>query len=133
MLRCIPPTELYDWWPSAALALAPAIAMTEGAQTLETVRRSIAEGDAHLWVINSGAGAKAALVTYVYRCPSGQRQLRSSLAGGHGLADMAAAMPAIEEWARREGLAKSEIIGRKGWGRALEGYREVARVFVKDL
>jgi len=133
MLLCVPPHDLARWWPSAGSALLPAIDRTDGAQSLETVRESIQSGDAHLWVIASGWEAQAALVTYVFRTPTGQRWLRSSLCGGSGLDRMAQALPQIERWAAENDCKKSEIAGRKGWGRALDGYREVASVFVKDL
>ncbi len=39
----------------------------------------------------------------------------------------------ITPWFIEQGCDLIEVNGRKGWGRALEGYREVSRVFVKEL
>jgi hypothetical protein len=133
MLIAIPPAKLEAWWPSAAAALAPAVERTRGAQTLGTVLDSILAQDAYLWACVDGHELCSAHVTSVYRCPTGQRRLRFSLTGGHDLAEMAREIANIEDWARTNGAEAAEIVGRKGWGRVLEGYREMSSTFIKEL
>jgi len=42
-------------------------------------------------------------------------------------------LPAVEEWAKAKGCAAVEIIGRRGWGRVLDDYREPHALLKKEI
>jgi hypothetical protein len=39
----------------------------------------------------------------------------------------------VSDYGRKEGFAGLTILGRKGWEKALTGYRKGVMLFVKDL
>jgi hypothetical protein len=48
------------------------------------------------------------------------------------LQTLADAEPAIVEWAKQYNCTTVEIIGRRGWTRALTGYAPVSTIMVKE-
>lgn len=53
---------------------------------------------------------------------------------GHEFLELATGvLSAIENWAQSIGCTHVEIVGRKGWGRVIEGYRRAAVVLEKRL
>lgn len=85
-----------------------------------------AKGEAQLWPFDG-----AAALTQLLDCPTG-RAVRVWAAGGNR-EYLEAAQDSLEEWARGAGAARLEIVGRRGWLRALKGYREVATIMTRDL
>ena len=86
---------------------------------------TILRGDAQFWPAED-----AGLVTEVIDYPQ-RRTLRFWLAGGN-LETLQELEAAAIEWSKRWDCVACEIIGRRGWVRALEGYEEAATVGVKE-
>lgn len=97
-----------------------------GACNLEDVWDYIAAGKAQLWPLD-----KSVVVTALEYFPR-KVVLRYWLCGGE-LKDCLKAEAAIETWAKKAGAACAIIGGRKGWLRALRGYREVYSYMAKDF
>lgn len=94
---------------------------------LGDVLRMVANGKAQFWPCE-----KSAAVTEVIQYPQG-RSVRIWLAGGD-LDELQALEGAICRWAyTQHGCTRSEIVGRDGWSRALEGYDKVAIVLRKEI
>lgn len=93
----------------------------------EHVWAAIERGDAQLWT-NDGA----AVVTEIAVYPSGLRSLNAWLSGGE--LDAVRELDArIDAYAREKNCRTRTIIGRRGWLRALPGYRETGVVLTKDM
>ena len=133
MLYCVPPSEMALWWPQAAPILQRVIDRGHTGWTVQAALRALVAGEAHLWLaVDEDGAVEAAQLTTVSGYPDGSRRLTLDLGGGE-LEAMRKALPAIEAWARGEGIGMVQIVnGRPGWGRVL-GYAETGRTFVKDL
>jgi hypothetical protein len=56
-----------------------------------------------------------------------------TLAGGENLQEWAHVYPAVKEIARSMGFDQIDVTGRRGWGKFIEGARDVATIFTEDL
>ncbi len=97
-----------------------------GAFELEDVWDHIATGKAQLWPSD-----KSAVVTSLEYWPR-KVVLRYWLCGGE-LEDCLKLEPAIEAWAKQAGAVCGIIGGRKGWLKALKGYKQACVYMVKDF
>lgn len=72
-------------------------------------------------------------LTTIETHPSGLREITAWLAGGD-LKDIQAWEPHMCKWAKEtERCDRAIIVGRRGWLKALPGYRELVTKFAKDL
>lgn len=110
-------------WPM----LKPSVQRYGDTQRKRHVWQAIESGHAQLWPLPN-----AALVTQIDIYPTGLKECRAWLAGGE-LDEIVAITPEIEAWARKRGCTRAVIFGRRGWGKALTGYREMAVTYAKDL
>ena len=117
-------TSLLGEWERCGHYIEDALEYAQHSHTLEDVLRVVLAGDAQFW-----PEAKAALVTEIIDYPQ-RRTLRFWLAGGDLEALRGLEVAAIE-WSKTWGCTASEIVGRRGWVRALNGYDEAATVGVK--
>ena len=117
-------TSLLAEWERCGDYIEDALEYAQFSHTLEDVLRVVLAGDAQFW-----PESKAALVTEIIDYPQ-RRTLRFWLAGGN-LETLRDLEIAAIEWSKHWGCTASEIIGRRGWVRALNGYKEAATVGVK--
>jgi hypothetical protein len=88
----------------------------------------VESGNAQLW-----ASEKAAIVTSINITPTGFKEVGLWLAGGD-MRDGLPMVPAIEQWAKTMGCARTVIRGgRTGWAAILTDYRRAAITLVKEL
>lgn len=97
-----------------------------GTHELDDVWQAIATGKAQLW-----ARPNSAVVTALEYHPR-KVVLRYWLCGGE-LEDCLKSEPAIENWAKSAGAKTVVIGGRRGWLKALRGYREAGAYMTKDF
>lgn len=95
--------------------------------TLGDVAREIIDGKAQHW-----RGEKSEIVTEIKSFPL-MKVCRIWLAGGDMDELVNVMLPDVEAWAKDNGCARVEIVGRKGWKRALPEYREPYAVLHKEL
>lgn len=112
-------------WLRCAPYIEAALEYCDGAYELEDVHALVVNGDAQFWPF-----ADAAIVTEIIKYPR-KTALRFWLAGGN-LQTLADAEPAIVEWAKQYNCTTVEIIGRRGWTRALTGYAPASTIMVKE-
>lgn len=62
-----------------------------------------------------------------------RKKLVNFLLAGGDLNQLQKAEQKVTKWARQVGLDGAMIIGRRGWGKALEGYKEAATVYMKEF
>ena len=117
-------TSLLAEWERCGGYIGDALEYPQFSHTLEDVLRVVLAGDAQFW-----PESNAALVTEIIDYPQ-RRTLRFWLAGG-ALETLRDLEVAAIEWSKKWGCSASEIVGRRGWVRALNGYDEAATVGVK--
>ena len=117
-------TSLSAEWERCGHYIEDALEYAQFSHTLEDVLRVVLAGDAQFW-----PESNAALVTEIIDYPQ-RRTLRFWLAGGD-LETLRDLEVAAIEWSKKWGCSASEIVGRRGWVRALNGYEEAATVGVK--
>ena len=87
----------------------------------------VQSGHAQLWPMNN-----AAMLLTIEEYPSGLKEANVWLAGGD-IDEIRQWEPVIEDFCKSQGCTRSVIKGRRGWLRALKGYREVATIMIKDF
>jgi len=121
------PTSLsVDHWVRCSKYIEDALEYAGGSHTLQDVMLAVNEGKAQFFPLD-----KSAIVTEIVDYPQ-KAMCRIWLAGGD-LDELMEAEAAISEWAKTLGCSGMEIIGRRGWSRKLESYRESAVVLMKDF
>jgi len=113
--------------PDMAWSLIDHAVGRQDTHSLEDVQDAVASGKAQLW-----CGERSALVTELVVYPR-KKVCRIWMAGGE-LGELHHEMlPAVEEWAKAKGCAAVEIIGRRGWDRVLDDYRQPHTVLMKEI
>ncbi len=115
-------------WEAAKPHIQRAVDRAEGAFDIEHVRAEIEAGRAQLW-----GGLNAAVVTKLETYPSGIKACLFWLCGGDDMNEILDIEAKVSAWAARQGCHRVEIIGRRGWLRALKGYRETSTLLVREI
>ena len=115
-----------DQWARCSKYIEDALEYAGGSHTLQDVMLAVAEGKAQFFPLD-----KSAIVTEIVDYPQ-KAMCRIWLAGGD-LDELIDAEVAIAAWAKTQGCDGMEIIGRRGWSRKLESYRESAVVLMRDF
>lgn len=110
-------------WP----LLAGALLEHPGTYEKHHVWAEIEAGRAQLW-----PAPHSAVVTFIHVYPTGLKELRGWLAAGD-VVEIQALEPIVSDWAKREGCSRFVLTGRRGWARALDGFREIAVFLNKEL
>lgn len=97
------------------------------------VKADLKSAQAQAWVVGDGRSAPIGLIITRIENLHGVRFGLLWIAAGDGLEHAQVALDTIEPWFKEMGCVRSEIVGRKGWGRVLPGYGEAERRFVKEL
>jgi len=117
--------DLKEDFVAAAPHLANALERAGNTHHLNDVYGLLLAGEAALFV-----GDRSAVVTQEFELPAG-RQLHFWLAGGD-LDELVLIEADVEEKARKKGIHRFSIVGRKGWQNKLPGYREAGVILVKE-
>lgn len=115
--------EFERCWPWLAAALEHA----GGTHRKEDLWRCIETGSAQLHPLTHGA-----VVTTIQVHPSGLKDANWWLAGGD-LEELLKVQPLLEFWLQSEGCKRVTLTGRKGWLKALPGYKHTGVIMVKDF
>ena len=113
-------------WDRCAGWIQAALDHAHGTHTLVDVFDMVERGDAQFWPFHN-----AAIVTEIVQYPQ-FRTLRFWLAGGN-LKTLVEAEPALVNWSKSWGCKSVEIVGRRGWHRALKGYKPTSTIMAKEL
>ena len=106
--------------------ISDALEYNAGTQTLDQVIAGLESGQFQLW-----SSENAAAITELARFPN--KTVVNIALGGGELTEIQQIVRDIEAAAKSSGLTTVSIIGRRGWGRTLPGYREQATVYMKEL
>jgi hypothetical protein len=134
-LICVDPKRVHEIWPHIAPLLRKAILRT-GLSAFADIERDILEGRALLWVAVSGEGSRLAIdavaSTSLQQIDAGKVCVITACVGAR-MPRWLPLLAGIEDYAREEACSSVRIFGRKGWLRALEGYRAKYVILDKEL
>lgn len=131
MLHGVPAGQLEAHWHVVLPHIERALESGAGDYKPADVFREIKARDAQLWVWAEKDRVKAACVTKVIQYPQ-KKVCLIMLGAGDGLKQWRDD-GTIEAWARGNGCTELEIYGRRGWGRALDGWDEIHTHFRKVI
>lgn len=123
--------EIREIWPIALEHLGPAIELTYGRHSPETVLSSLLDGNMQLWLAVTDRPIAAA-ITQVNIWPTGMKTCRIMFVGGTEMNRWTYMMEIIGEWAITRNCRYLEVGGRSGWEKVL-GWKKSAVELVKDL
>ena len=115
-----------EHWERCKHYIHDALEYAGGSHTIQDVAVAIAEGKAQFFPLS-----RSAIVTEIVDYPQ-KAMCRIWLAGGD-LEELLEAEVALSAWAKTQGCDGMEIIGRRGWSRKLENYRQSAVVLMRDF
>jgi hypothetical protein len=134
-LACVSPAEVRRLWPLVARRLGRATRRT-GISAFADIERDVLNGDALLWLALSGdsGGIKidAVAATRLERTESGIKCVITACEGKN-MRRWLPLMAGIESYAGAEGCRSVRILGRNGWLRVLDGYRQTNVILEKEL
>lgn len=126
-LICIDPARIDEVWPHARHLIREAIERT-GLSEFSEIESEVLAGKQLLWLAWNGSSIEAAATTalctpvcILTACSGSNRDRWLPL------------LSKIEQYARNEGCSAMRIFGRKGWERALDGYKVEHVVLQKGL
>jgi len=119
-LICADPNEINEIWPLARSLIKAAIERTDLSEFAD-IEAQVLSGDQLLWLAISDH-IEAAATTHLIKT-SGKPVLIVTACSGHQRERWLPLFAKIEKYAKDEGAGRVRIYGRKGWERALNGYR----------
>ena len=119
-LCCVSPTDVHLIWPRARDLIRAAIERT-GLSEFSDIERDVLAGNQLLWLAISDH-IEAAATTHLVKT-SGKPVCVLTACSGHQRDRWLPLFAQIEKYAKDEGASCMRIYGRKGWERALTGYR----------
>lgn len=120
-LGCVDPAQIEEFWPFARSLIRQAFQRTNLSRW-EDEERSILKGDQLLWLAHEGDAIIAAATTQLVKSDNGPVCIITAC-GGRVMDQWLSLIAGIEKYAKAENCSCVRIFGRKGWERALEGYR----------
>lgn len=133
-LVCVDPAKAPEMWPHIEALLRKAHTRT-GFALFSDLQRDILTGRSLVWLAWNGESIEAAAATELHPTDGGL-VCAIRACGGSDDADIKQWLPLlerIEQFAKAEGCARMRLVGRKGWLRVLEDYREKHVVLEKEL
>lgn len=121
----IPRNQVLDYWQSVIGLLDEAYAKND-IPFPETTRDELLHGHKQLWVAYAAPPEHRILCAVLTRLSKMRSGLHCEVvaAGGKEVERWIHLMSCIEDWARLEGCVKVTVVGRPGWMRLLQRYRQ---------
>lgn len=117
--------ELESIWGDFAPFIEVAVEYSDGAWLIEDVEKKLFQGEATLWIAYNGS-PKAAGVTWFEEFPQ-KKDLVIAFAGGE-MDSIKGLMEMGKSFAKANQCDGIRCYGRRGWSRALEGFREISTI-----
>ena len=127
-LVCVDPARVHEVWPHVRPLLEKACRRA-ALNAFADFESDILCGRSLVWVAWNGSTIEAAAATVLINSDLGKVCV-ITLCAGREMSRWLKLIKGIEAYARDEGCTRARIFGRKGWLRALEGFR--ARHVVMD-
>lgn len=134
-LVLIPTAHLDTVWPLTEPHLKRALDFGDGEFTLRETRDLIRQGRFQLWLAWDAQHqcAVGAGITEIFEYPQKRVCFLVLWASEAPRTRWLSGLETVERWAREQGCKGMRLLGRKGWGRVLSGYRPQYTVFVRSF
>lgn len=129
-LLCVPPDDVKKFWKHVRAFIIEA--MFRGGGEYGSVRRSVFDGLAQLWIVWDDAKIVAAAVTSLGTV-NDEKTCTIVACGGDDFSCFGHFVTDLEQFAKAEGCVAVRINGRPGWKRVLAGYDLQSVVLRKEL
>ena len=130
-LRQVPPLAVIHEWPRVASLVRSALARGEGSYVEADVALCCIGGTWKLWLVESEGEVTAICITEIVNFPRRRKCLLRYLAGSTGAIEPH--IPAIEDYARREGCQVFNALTRKGFVRWAPDWSQKYIIMEKEL
>lgn len=127
---CVDPAHVDKIWPMVEGMLRQA--MENGGGDFADIEGSVLGGQKLLWLAVDEVRIWAAAVTGLHG-ESGRKFAVIWACGGHEKSRWLSLKDELEKYAKAEGCESIQVIGRKGWARALPDYKLMKIVLEKRL
>lgn len=131
MLQGIPHDQVNFYWQQVLPFIERALKESQGDYTSTDIYLALRERDMQLWVWVEKDQITSVLVTQILSYPE-KNVCLLFLGAGDGI-EYWKDDETVFSWARDNNCQEAEIVGRKGWGRALDGWKETATHFRRAL
>lgn len=111
-------------WPSIRDKVEKACEYSGGIVTPLTIYKGILSNDMQLWVTDD---MNMIAVTQISNYDDGSKYLTWVLLSGDNLKEYMSLKNIIDDWAVSHGCQGDELLGRPGWSKILNGYKEIYR------
>lgn len=130
----IPAERVPFLWDSVCPYVQVALDRTEGEIGLSDIHKMILDREMQLWITVEDKRITGALVTQIIEYPQ-TKACRYVTLGGDLHGDFSKIDAVITEWATYNGCDRLELVGRRGWVRAMRdmGYNEVYSFVTKKV
>ncbi len=129
-LVCVDPARISEIWPHASRLIRSAV-LKAGVSDFGEVEKSVLTGRSLLWLAWESEIEAAATTTL--NTANGRKICTIVACGGADMGSWLPLIAGIEAYAREEGCAAMNIIGRKGWARVLPDYKERLVILEKEI
>ena len=130
-LFCVPEADVYKFWPLVSFHVRQAM-KRGGISSFDAVEHAVLAGRNLLWLAADDDRIQAVAITEINKTE--WRKLCLIVAcGGADMDNWLPLISGIEKYARTQGCAAMQIMGRKGWMRKLKDYRTTKIVLEKEL
>lgn len=130
-LICVDPRRVQEIWSDVSPLLQAACRRTT-LTAFADIEADILAGRSLLWIAWNGHAIEAAAATVLINSEDGKVCV-ITVCGGRGMRRWLPLARQIENYARDEGCVSVRIFGRRGWLRALEGYKQRYVIMEKEM
>jgi hypothetical protein len=130
-LVCVDPKRVQEIWQHVAILLKKACSRTQ-LNAFEDIEADILSGRSLLWLAWNGRSVQSAAATVLINSETGKVCI-ITVCGGSKMRRWLTLIDQIEAYAKRECCTRVRILGRKGWLRVLDGYRQRHVIIEKQL
>lgn len=127
------PADVWSVWPDVAILLQKAIDRGNGEHTTQTILDALLKAKMQLWIGTDKHKIVYAGVTQVITYATGKKIAEICYLGGSRLDEWLDHIHVIEAWAKANGCACLNIIGREGWMRKMDGYKRLQTIISRKL
>lgn len=129
-LVCVPPENVRKVWGGVRSLILEAA--RRGAGDIFAIEDDLLNGPNLLWLAWDGEKVLAAAVTSL-GIVNNEKICTIVACGGEGWTRFGHLIEGLEKFAKIEGCKRTRINGRRGWLRALDGYRETQVTMMKEI
>jgi len=130
----VPHYQVEFVWEQVTHFIQAALDRTEGELDLSDIHHDLINRNMQLWVLTDNGEIIGALVTQIMEYPK-MTACRIVAMGGEVSGEFDPVDEILSEWAKELECERMEIVGRKGWTRAIKhlGYNEAYSYVTKPL